>query len=201
MLYPSEWQKLTNSCAKLFARENLAALLSSDFANPKTKRQVGQARRSGDGLAWGSGTDRGIRGCWEVWGRHGTHWHLFSTGGDTNKCPALSALQMFGFYWQAQHSGGWEDDRSVPSFRNSPPSGSMAWTSTRLWLHLRRSGTRVRDWSFASELKVWVWDVWLRLFLSWPILANSVWSISVFTSWQEVKLISILWHCFRERMF
>lgn len=97
-----------------------------------------------------------------------------------------------------------EDERMIDPFLHSGtplPSGSTEWTSTRLWLHLRRSGTRVRDWSFASELKVWVWDVWLRLFLSWPILANSVWSVSVFTSWQEVKLISILWHCFRERMF
>lgn len=91
---PFEWQKLTNSCGKLFAGENLAALLSSDFANPKTKRRKGNPENLERPWLGDLEKDVASEGAGKVWGGYDMRWHLFSTGGDTNvlRCQLYKCL-------------------------------------------------------------------------------------------------------------
>lgn len=108
MLYPFEWQKLTNSCGKLFARANLAALLCQSKDKKKGGPENLERPWFGD-----LGQSVASEGTGKVWGRPGMNWHLF-----LYTCPAVSAFQMCGFYWQARCSGGWKH-RFVLSFMHS----------------------------------------------------------------------------------
>lgn len=75
---------MTNSCGKLFAGENLAALRSSDFANPKTKRGQGSPENLEEPWFGDLEKDVASEGAGTVWGGYDMRWHLFSTGDDTN---------------------------------------------------------------------------------------------------------------------
>lgn len=148
MLYPFEWQKLTNSCGKLFARANLAALLCQSKDKKKGGPENLERPWFGD-----LGQSVASEGTVRVWGRHGMHWHLFSTGGCVYvlRCQ-LSRCVVFTDKRTAQ--GGENIDLSFHSC--TLPSCNTAWRCPRLRLHLKRRLTGLRD--LCLGLQLWFWS-------------------------------------------
>lgn len=98
MLYPFEWQKLTNSWGKLFSREKLAARPWSDFRSPTTRTKTARKAGEGGGRRVGRRVGRMYRShSRKAWGRLPVSRHLQAPGYRAELFVVVSLINIY-FY-------------------------------------------------------------------------------------------------------